>query len=196
MRTKIACLATLTLAIASGAAFAQETDWTGFYGGVSLATHDGTHDYVDISDLYDLEGSAVSVFAGRLWDTGILVYGAEIAASSGGVYEREFDGSESYEDEYEYTRFLDLKGRVGYDVKGVLVYGTLGVSRARFLSDFSINTNATGMVLGMGADYQLGDRYFVGAEYLRRNYDFYEPSEDSDVDADVSTFSLRAGIKF
>ncbi len=195
MRTTLACSVTL-LVLATGSVSAQGLDWGGVYGGVAMATSTGSHEYVGEDDFYDLEGPNFGAFAGYMWDQGNLTYGAEVAASRGGIYEVTVDGVTSYKDEYEYTRFLDVKGRVGYSLNNVLLYGTLGVSRARFISGVTESTDTTGMILGVGADYQIADRYFVGAEYQRRNFDFYDADQDVDIDAKIDSFSLRAGIRF
>jgi outer membrane immunogenic protein len=188
-------------AFSAGMTLAQGIDWTGGYGGVSMATHSGTHEYDDSGeDDYDLEGPAFGAFGGYMWGNGNLVYGVEGAISLGGVYEVTTDDTTTYKDEYEYTRFIDVKGRVGYAVSNFLLYGALGMSQARFESDIGssdqANTNTSGMVFGLGADYQIADRYFVGAEYLRRDYDFFDSGQSVDIDAEIDTFTLRAGMKF
>ena len=198
MRNSYAFLAVI-MSLASGSVSAQDADWTGAYGGLSMATNTGTHDYIGFDD-YGVEGPAFGAFGGYLWGNGNLVYGAEVAATFGGVYEFETDGSESYMDEYEYDRFFDLKGRVGYAVSNFLVYGMLGVSRTRFDANIGeideVRTNATGLIYGLGADYKLGDSYFVGGEYLRRNYDYFEAGQEADIDANLNTFTLRFGMQF
>ena len=184
------------------ATLAQGVDWTGAYGGISAATQTGTHSYDGggPGDVYDLEGPAFGAFGGYMWASGNLVYGAEAAVSFGGVYEMTLDGATSYKDEYEYDRFFDLKGRLGYAAGNFLVYGTLGVSRTVFQSDIDgddpLNINTNGLIYGLGADYKVTERYFVGAEYLRRNYDFFDSGQDVDIGSEINTFTLRVGLKF
>lgn len=192
MRTVLACGVSLSLGLGS-AAMAQ--DLSGFYAGLSMTTHSGSHVYDD-GDEYDLEGPAFGGFVGYMMTSGNLSYGGELAASKGGVYEVEPDDSTSYKDEYEYTRFLDLKGRVGYTMDKVFLYGTVGLSRAHFVSNVTTSVNSTGNVFGVGADYNVNDKFFVGAEYLRRNYDYFDPQQDVDIDASINSISLRGGIKF
>jgi len=197
MRTVFALAAGMALSLVAGTVSAQGLDWTGFYGGVLGATHDGTHEYDNSGSTdYDLEGPAFGVFGGYQWANGNLVYGAELAASRGGVYEVSTDGVDSYKDEYEYTRFFDVKGRLGYGMNNVLVYGTLGLSRANWVSDTTTEMSANGTVMGVGADYQVNDRFFVGAEYLRRTYDFNDFNQSSDIDAKINSLGLRLGMKF
>lgn len=177
---------------------AQSVDWSGWYGGLMASTNDGTQDYGQDGTVdYNLDGSTAGLFAGYAWANGPLVYGVEFAASAGAVYESELDGSFVYDDEYEYTRFLDLKGRVGYALNSVLLYGTLGVSRANFVDSTmgpGGKQTASGTIFGVGADYQFGKRAFAGAEYVRRSYDL--DSDFSQVDSEVDTLSLRLGLRF
>ena len=196
----VLCSAAMIM-MTSTATLAQGVDWTGAYGGISAATQTGTHSYDGggPGDVYDLEGPAFGAFGGYMWASGNLVYGAEAAVSFGGVYEMTLDGATSYKDDYEYDRFFDLKGRLGYAAGNVLVYGTLGVSQTQYQADITgdqVNTNVTGVIYGLGADYKVTDSYFVGAEYLRRNYDFYESQQGVSIGADVNTFTLRVGLKF
>lgn len=189
------------LSLASGAAAAQGTEWTGLYGGVSMATTSGSHDYSD-DDFYDLEGPAFGAFGGYMWGNGNLVYGAEVALTLGGVYEVELerDGGESFKDSYEYDRFVDVKGRLGYAVSDFLVYGTLGMTQGRFKADIGssdqVNTYPTGVAYGLGADYSFGDRFFAGADYTRRDFDFFEDNQAVDIDANLDVLTLRLGMKF
>lgn len=180
---------------------AQDSGWTGGYGGLSMATNDGTHEYDSSGETdYELEGPAFGAFGGYMWGNGNLVYGAEGAVTFGGVYETDPDDGDTYKDEYEYDRFVDLKGRVGYATGDFLVYGALGVSNARFQSNIGNTTegsiSTTGMIYGLGADYRFGNNFFAGAEYLRRNYDFFDPEQSVDIDSEIDTFSLRFGMKF
>lgn len=177
-------------------ALAQSVDWTGFYGGISGAINDGTQDYdSDGQTDYDLEGPTFGIFAGHSWSNGPLIYGVELAASRGGVYEVSLDGETSYKDDYEFTRFVDLKGRVGYAMNSVLVYGTLGLSRTRFVENGATSTyDASGLIYGVGADYQIGARSFVGAEYTRRTYDV--GLSGGTLDAEMDTLAFRLGMKF
>lgn len=56
--------------------------------------------------------------------------------------------------------------------------------------------NVNGNLFGLGAEYKVNEKFFVGAEILRRNYDFYDPFQDDDIEAKMNSFGLRAGISF
>lgn len=190
MRVEAAFLVGMIATGVASAASAQ--DWAGFYGGLSIATNDGTQDYDFDGDTdYDLSGQAFGLFAGYNVSSGPLVYGGELAFSRGGVYEEELDNSQSYQGEFEYTYFADLKGRLGYSTGNVLLFGTVGYSFTEFLS--STDTYDTdGPIFGVGVDYMVQDRYFIGAELLNRSYDV-------DVDgfeSEINSLSLRGGLTF
>lgn len=193
MRTVVLCGVAM-LAVA-GAASAQ--DPTGFYAGGSMATHSGSQVYDgDVGDPFDLEGPAFGLFAGYLMTKGNLSFGGEVSVSKGGVYEYDPVFDESFKDEYEYTEFIDLKGRLGYTVSNVMLYGTAGLSRTNFVSDVVDSVNANGNLYGLGAEYKVNEKVFVGAEYLRRNFEFNDPFQSVDIDAEMDSLSLRAGVSF
>lgn len=176
------------------AGFSQ--DLSGFYGGISMATHTGSHVYDDGDSEYDLEGPAFGGFVGYMVTGEKLSYGVELAGSKGGVYEVSLDGQTSYKDQYEYTSFLDLKGRVGYSMNKVMLYGTAGLSRGHFITDVVDSVNTNGYLIGVGAEYKINEKFFVGAEYQRRNYSFNDPFQNVDIDATINSVGLRAGISF
>jgi outer membrane immunogenic protein len=198
---RLSALIAGALVLGAGYASAQGLEWTGAYGGVSMATNSGEHEYDNSGTVdYDLEGPAFGAFGGYLWGNGAVVYGAEAALTFGGVYEVDPETDTTYKDEYEYDQFIDVKGRVGYAAGDFLVYGALGMSWTRFQSNIggkgSETINTSGMVYGIGADYRIADRYFAGAEVLRRTYDFYDAGQDVDIDAEMDTFTLRVGMRF
>jgi outer membrane immunogenic protein len=193
MRIDVAC----GVAMLSSVGMASAQDLSGFYAGGSMATHSGSQVYDgDVDDPYDLEGPAFGLFAGYLMSRGNLSFGGELSVSKGGVYEYYAPDDESYKDEYEYTRFIDLKGRLGYTMSNVLLYGTVGLSRSNFISDVVDSVNVSGNLYGVGAEYKVNEKFFVGAEYLRRNYEFNDPFQSVDIDAEMNSLNLRAGISF
>ena len=184
----------------ASAGFAQGSDWTGAYGGLVASFNTGTNNYMTgIEGPFYLEGKTLGAFGGYLWGTGKIVYGAEAEVSVGKVYEVEQSDGYSYEDRFQYERFYDLKGRFGYIVDDFLIYGTLGVSRALYKSDIGQDenhTNSTGTLYGLGVDYKFSDRYFGGAELLRRNFDFYDVGQGLDIPGQINTLTLRVGMAF
>ncbi|MEI6797627.1 MAG: outer membrane beta-barrel protein [Pseudomonadota bacterium] len=192
-------LALSTVAAAASAATAQDVPWKGAYGGLTRANNLGDDDYsIDLS--YDLEGQTTGAFAGYLWAKNKMVYGVETAVTLGKVYEVEKDGSFRFEDDYQYERFFDLKGRFGYSAGHVLLYSLLGLSHTDFRADmrraYEIDTSTNGLMYGVGADYRVAGQTFIGVEYLRRSYDFYEPLQDVDISSKINTLTLRVGMEF
>ena len=81
-----------------------------------------------------------------------------------------------------------LKLRAGYDFGRTLGYVTAGVADM----DTSLGSE-TGEFYGIGVNYQISDRYTVGAELLEHNFD---DISGSGVDADATTLTLRGSIRF
>ena len=183
--------------VSASVGHAQVGSWTGPYGGITQAAVSGTDVYSggEFDGLsWDIDGQTAGVFTGYLWATENIIYGAETAMTLGKVYEAD------QEDYFQFDRFLDVKARLGSIVGSALVYGTLGVSRARFNafigSEREDTTNAIGVVYGFGIDYKFAARYFIGAEYLRRSYGFYEAAQSADIDAKINSITLRIGMQF
>lgn len=175
------------------------TDWSGFYGGLSYAQGRGSDTYF-VNGFYDkgpldLEGGVPGLFAGYNFQRGRLVFGGELAASFGKI-----EGVPPGYDEQDITALVDLKGRVGYATGRLMVYGALGYSYSQLTEDYlpSEDTWLEGFGYGLGVDYRIGSRFFVGMEYYRREATgpldyapFWEIRNGS-----VETLSLRAGMRF
>lgn len=150
------------------------TDWTGAYGGLNLG-------YGDVDATGDLDGDDVTygVHFGYDYDFGDYVLGAEIEYDDADIDLGSGVNTESV------TR---LKMRAGYDLGRTLVYGTAG---AAYLE--SSVGDQTGAFIGVGAAYQATDSITVGAELLGHRF---IDIGDTDVDADATTFNLRASYRF
>lgn len=148
-------------------------DWTGAYGGLSLGKAWVEDDNFDDSDMvYGLHG-------GYDYDFGRFVLGGELDYQTGDDISL---GGEDFDD------ILRLKMRAGYDLDRTLVYGVLG--GAQLNTD---NFDDTGWVAGVGAEYLVTDNVSVGAEYLYHKFDDFD---DTGVDLDADTLSLRANFRF
>ena len=96
-----------------------------------------------------------------------------------------------------FESFVDLKARAGYAMQNVLVYGTIGSTITKWNEGFVGGYAGNGVLYGVGVDYLVSPRFFVGAEYLVR--DVKSEWNDAPVeyfDADVNTLTLRLGLKF
>jgi outer membrane immunogenic protein len=164
--------------------------WAGFNIGLQASRADGDQLYLPSSD-YTISGNGLGIFAGYMMANGPWAYGAELSYASTDYIESEPDGSAEYP-EYVFTHTLDIKARVGYAVDRALVYGTIGYGTSEWEDGApSTASDANGVIFGLGVDYLVSDKMFVGAEVLRRDMD-----SDIGFVADVNTFTLRAGMKF
>lgn len=166
---------------------APAQDWSGFYGGLSYGNGRGPLAAVGTPG-YDLDGNVLGVFAGYNMQAGNLVYGGELAYQTGDVY---LVGSTNQG----IDRLVDLKGRLGYAAGPALIYGVLGYSSNNYFYQSS-DSPGGGAAYGVGVDYQLSERTFIGAEYLRRDMHNDEAIPITEIEPSVSTLSLRLGMKF
>lgn len=187
MKARLSALALATL-VSAGAASAQ--DWNGFYGGLALSRLQGDWQHLDPNGVVTVFGhflsdSVAGGFAGYNFQPGQMVYGVEIAAMNA-------DGFcfSDYPTECT-TDLVDLKARVGYAVGSALFYAVAGKLKAIYFDTIDL----TGTAYGLGVDYSLSDRLFVGGEILRREVDgpfnFTYRTEHS-----IDSLTLRLGMKF
>lgn len=151
-------------------------DWTGAYAGLQFGRIDA-----ETSGGAALEGddTAYGAHVGYDYDFGRFVAGAELDYDA---TELDLEGAASIDS---VTR---LKLRGGYDLGRTLVYATAGAARA----DTSLG-DADGTFAGLGVGYKMTDNIVLGGEYLRHNFD---DINDTGIDADADTVSLRASFKF
>jgi outer membrane immunogenic protein len=190
-------LISAAIVLAPNVAGAQ--DWSGFYGVLGAANASGVQEeFGVIVGPDDLDGQLASVGFGYNTQSGSWVFGGEMTVSTGDV---DVVGlpSGNYLD-----GFIDVKGRVGYAIGKVLMYGTLGYGTADRYFGNPLVTNepisASGMSYGVGVDVLMSNRFFAGIEYLHRNLDIGEGElagfPTSSYEHDVKTVGLRIGIKF
>ncbi|WGW02988.1 outer membrane protein [Tropicibacter oceani] len=148
-------------------------DWTGPYAGLSFGNLDAT------AGALDEDGMVYGVFGGYDYDFGQFVMGAELD------YQATDDFSLGGVDVDDVWR---LKLRGGYDAGPALLYVTAGGAKA----NTSIG-DAEGAVYGLGMDYKVTERFTVGAEYLR--HDFNDVG-NTNVDVEADTISLRGALRF
>lgn len=187
MSMKTLLVATCLTVASATCALAQ--DWSGAYGGLTVGK--GNADIraffgVDIN--FDYEGEAYGLFAGYNVQNGNIVFGGELAVQSANL------GQSGYVESLD--RLIDLKGRLGYSFGSTLVYGVAGYSQNRAVSGGTHSTG-NGHSYGIGAEVKTGERMFVGVEYLMRRMSNPENLPLLEyLDNDVSTLSLRVGLRF
>lgn len=169
-------------------------DWSGFYGGVSAGSITGDWQHLDsgsgaiTNDGPYSNGRIAGAFAGYHVQRGAMVYGGELAIN------RARDLCfEEYPEECS-DKFVDLKGRAGYATGSALFYGVLGVSRAEYDYAGDLFT-LSGLTYGIGVDYAIQGRYFVGGEVLRR--DLENDAFFGDItEHDFTSVTIRFGMNF
>jgi len=127
--------------------------------------------------------------------SGARAYGGELSYARSDYHEIDADGSAEYP-EYNFNHTLDLKARVGYAVDRALVYGVFGYGFSEYEEgdeDPSSLVDVKGAIFGLGVDYLVSDRMFIGAEVLSRDIG---GGDVNPFDAEVTTVTLRAGLKF
>lgn len=178
---------TALLALATALPTHALADWNGAYAGLSLGstvTNELSGEDDDGSVTYEADPSAaLGIFGGYTVQNNDFVFGGEFAFLITPDVGLEVDGEELSFD----FDAVDLKGRAGYAVNNILLYGVAGVSRV-----YAAGAQASGFNIGVGADYDLGNNIVIGAEYLARR----ATDEESDFDAALDTLALRAAFGF
>ena len=194
---------TIALLFLSGAAEAQ--DWTGFYAGGSLS-----YDTIEINDLsygdgpVDMTGASLGLFAGYNFQSGNLVYGAELLVvdQSGDADDGDFlrpataDGS------------TQIRGRIGYVYGDVLPYLAIGATSTRVKvdheglgnpADFADDT-ASGTSIALGLDWALNEKSFVRFEVEDTSYSddtlLFYGDDPHDYTLDATRISVGYAYRF
>ncbi|WP_411646638.1 outer membrane beta-barrel protein [Loktanella agnita] len=181
-------LITLTLLAAStSGAHAQS-----MYAGIAYSSFSGENVYVGPvdSDEYELVGEVAEIFIGADCDMGSYILGGEASIVTGAVYE------EGYEDEYQFTSIVDLKGRLGFDAGQFMPYGVLGLSAGTFEDKVGDSETQFGVIAGLGADVAVSTQFKVGLEFTSRAYNFEGLYNDGDIESRVNSASLRGSFRF
>lgn len=157
----------------------------------------GTHDYHVVGNPtpyigYDIEGTSYGGFAGYNIQRSNIVFGGEVGVSTGDV---QIAGS--IFPEYTYDFNIDLKARAGYAVGRALIFGEVGYGMAHWGGANTEDNNLTGISYGIGVDYAITDRVFVGIEYIARNLNGVDTIlVDREVNTSQQTITGRIGMNF
>jgi outer membrane immunogenic protein len=181
-------------AIVPAAPDAASTDFAGGYVGLSFGHVSG-----DVTETLGLVGGgtvsndrdiggdqAHGIFAGYNWQRGNLVYGAELTA---------WAVSAPIVGPIELTTLTDIRGRVGFAAGNALFYGAVGWAWGTWKNTSSgFDIGVDGHSFGLGVEYNVTERLFVGLDYTARSMEGSGPAID--LDMDVSTVALRGGFRF
>ena len=156
-------------------------DWTGPYVGLN-----GTFIDANVRDAPgNANGFGVGAHLGYTQDFGGFVLGVE---GEWDFYnDVEFGSGVLAGDEVESVG--RLKARAGVPLgNDLLAYGTAGVAHARTSAG-----NDEGWLVGAGAEYMITDDFSLGGELLYHRFDDFD---DSNIDLEATTVSLRGSFRF
>lgn len=165
----------------------QAHDWSGAYAGLKVGQTSGDWDYDNgyYANTFD-SGTTVGGFAGYNLQRGNLVFGGEVGLTHLGITDPGYTP-------WGIGNVLELKGRLGYAMDRVMVYGTLGYMSGT-ISDGSNEFDLNGMTYGIGAEFMVTDRVFAGLEFQRAA--LTGTYLGNDVVSDLDTVALRVGFQF
>lgn len=183
-------------------------DWTGPYAGGSISLGAAEMEAFD-SDEYTSYGysrvdglmTALSGRVGYNFQSGGVVYGPELGLGFAAFDESyDFDFCSPSTVASEITGLATLKGRIGFAIDDVLVYGAVGIAYLEGESTLQCDTSytdtvegATALVAGIGAEYLYQDNMSISFEYTAiRGDDEYTSADDDD--EDVMGFSTDADL--
>ena len=171
---------------------APSGDWTGFYlgGQLSYGQLGFELDDGDAGEA-DLDGAVGGLHAGYMRDFGRIVAGAEVAYN---WTDLEADDDATFDLGADLESVARAGVRVGYDAGRVLPYVTGGYASASFSEELAGTgeDNADGYYFGGGVEYAVTNRFSVGAEVLRHEFDV----DIDDLDSSLTTAGVRASYRF
>ncbi len=173
----------------------MQNDWSGFYlGGLYSAGSGALDSYINdqYAFTFSANGSSIGGFAGYNIQRNALVFGAELAYQEGEstfISPTQFVGTDRGTN-------IDAKGRLGFALDNVLLYGVVGGSWTSFF-DGGVTYNWNGFNYGAGAEMKFGNGMFIGAEYLMRNVSGRDPLTPMfSNEYSTQSIELRVGKRF
>lgn len=164
--------------VAAPAPVAGVSDWTGFYAGLQYGQGNGELSGSTLDSDFDAYG----IHAGYMHDFGQFVLGGELDYNKIDVDDLDEKG--------DLTR---LRARAGYDMGRFLPYVTLGA--AKLSADLgTVDVSETAFTYGIGADYKVSERFTIGAEYSKQDFDDVEDIDGLDLDSDL--LQVRGSFRF
>ncbi|WP_010660188.1 outer membrane protein [Brucella anthropi] len=163
---------------------AEDYDWSGIYGGVSIGARWSDRDFsgpFDV-DYWSTSGNGVTggAFVGYNFSYGNLVLGPEISAlftnADGESKERRFGFDGTANSTLRTKATASVNARVGYSFGRILPYVTAGYSRGWFATDSYTKAyrfdevvhypfERNGWNVGVGTDWAILEHVFARAEY-------------------------------
>lgn len=168
-------------------------DWTGLYLGIQATLYSGAETVITSgADAYTFDGILGGVHVGYDRDFGQLVVGGELAFETGDIgYEFADTGGAAT---FSLDRSISLKLKAGFDLGRVLVYGTLGKTRATIGNTTGPDDTADGNLFGLGLTALISEKIAGGVEISKIDYDPYDSS--TLFESEATTVSLRLSYRF
>jgi outer membrane immunogenic protein len=181
-------------------------DWTGFYlgihGGGAWSDVDWDFESAPFDGDQDDEGWFAGGQLGANWQIGTLVLGLEADIAKAWIDDDASCGDGECNHEVDW--FGSGRGRIGWALDRVLLYGTGGVGFGEFEFDEtflgvgSVSETQVGWVAGGGVEWAFTDHWSAKFEYLY--YDLgKEAIEDGDPAAatiEISMHTIKFGVNF
>lgn len=157
---------------------APSADWTGGYVGAQLGYADGS------AGAASGNNGTYGVNAGYDWDMGNWVLGGGLDWDKTDI---DLAGGPDNLDS-----IARLKLRAGADLGRTLLYVTAGGARAE--ADIGgVSRSDNGWFAGIGAAYALTDRWTVGGEILKNQFDDFD---NLGTDVEATTATVNVGFRF
>jgi opacity protein-like surface antigen len=156
---------------------APSQDWTGGYVGAQLGYADGSVGATSGNN------GTYGLRAGYDWDFGKWVAGAGVDWDKTDINLGGGDNLDS---------IARLKLRAGADLGKTLVYVTAGGAHAKATVGGASHSD-NGWFAGIGAEYAINDKWTVGGEVVKNQFDNFD---NLGVDADATTASVNVGFRF
>ena len=157
------------------------TDWTGFYVGGQV----GTLNAEVVDTPIEGSGTIYGVHAGYNYDLGSFVIGGEVDYD---MAEIDLEVGGVAIDTINSVARVKIKG--GYDAGPALVYATAGLAQ---LDLEGLSETQDGNFYGAGLSFMATQNIMVGGEVLKHSF---ESIDGGPLDAEATTFTLRASFRF
>jgi outer membrane immunogenic protein len=176
--------------------------WTGAYVGANAGAASGTVEWEFAGggggDEYDISGWTLGGQIGYNWQMDNIVFGLEADLSVAAINGEYLSGLATRDINW----VASARGRVGYAIDSILIYGTAGLAAANstgrlFGGSFDETNTHLGWTAGLGVEAMVADNVSVKAEYRFSDYgseEYYELGPD--VDTSFSTHTVQVGVNF
>lgn len=182
---------------------AVANDWTGAYIGGHVGAGSADIDWEvtggGASGEYDASGWLLGVQGGYNWQMDSIVFGIEADASWADISGESPDFGPG-----DVTRSIDwtasLRGRLGFAVDSLLIYGTAGLAAASSTGEVFGNEDSNthfGWTAGVGVEAMVTEDISLRAEYRYTTYDDQEYDYGFvDVDTGFDSHAVTVGLNF